>query len=42
MNSGYSLTTVAKNGHNQAPLVVSNFEKNVKAMEFSVVSLSYV
>ena len=42
MTSGYFLSTVAQNGHYQAQLVLSNFEKQVKATEFSVVSRSYV
>ena len=36
------LSTVAQNGHYQAQLVLSNFEKQVKAIEFLVVSRSYV
>ena len=42
MTSGYFLSTVAQNGHYQAQLVLSNFEKQVKAIEFLVVSRSYV
>ena len=38
MTSGYFLSKVAQNGHYQAQLVLSNFEKQVKAIEFLVVS----
>ena len=33
MTSGYILSTVAQNGHYQAQLVLSNFEKQVKAID---------
>ena len=41
MASGYFLSIVAQNGHYQAQLILSNFEKQV-AIEFLVVSRSYV
>ena len=38
MASGYFLSTVAQKGHYQAQLVLSNFEKQVKSIEYLVVS----
>ena len=38
----YSLSTVAQNGYIQVQLVLSNFQKLVKAKEVSVVCISYV
>ena len=35
MTSGYFLSTVAQNGYYQAELVLSNFEKQLKTIEFS-------
>ena len=42
MTYGYFLSKEALNGPYQAQLVLSNFEKQVKAIEYLVISRSYV